>query len=265
MNAVLAEIKNTKKIIIVEDNENVGKMIAKTLTNEGYNTKVIAYGSAAVFYALENTDSILLMEYKLPDMTAKEIINTIRDNNQDIPFIIMSPPGDEKVIIEMMKLGAKDYLVKEQGFLDLLPSSVERVVYQINMEDRLTKTERSLRNTEAKFQKIFNCITDPIFIYTTEGSILETNGAVNKVLGYMDKDLQNTSFFDIHPENFRTTLEEYLKEMNDDEQIVYETIIFDRQGDEVPTECTSRMIDFEDSVAILTIIRPLNGKHKNGK
>jgi PAS domain S-box-containing protein len=265
MSAVKADIKTDKKIIIVEDNENIGKVIAKTLTQEGYITKVIPYGNAAIFYAIENPNSILLMESSLPDMSAKEIINSLRDNKIDIPFIIMSPPGNEKTVIEMMKLGVKDYLVKEQGFLDLLPSSIERVIYQVYMEERLAQTERNLRRTEAKFQKIFNCITDPIFIYDSKGAILETNGAVNKVLGYMDKELKNTSFFDLHPEGFKNLFDDYLREMSTEEQVIYETIVYDRKKNSVQTECTSRTIDFEDSVAILTIVRPLNGKNKNGK
>ena len=61
MSAVKADIKTDKKIIIVEDNENIGKVIAKTLTQEGYITKVIPYGNAAIFYAIENPNSILLM------------------------------------------------------------------------------------------------------------------------------------------------------------------------------------------------------------
>lgn len=258
-----------KRIIVVEDNENVAKLISNALSKEGYETKVISYGSAAIFYALEKKDCLLLMEYQLPDMTAKEVITNLKNNNQSIPFIIMSPPRNEKAIIEMMKLGAKDYLVKEQGFMELLPASVGKVVQQLETEDRLAEAEKSLQVSEEKFRNIFNSITDAIFIYDFDGNILENNQAAISLLGFEfsenDKKEVDTplllkgksrffnSYLAFHPEDFVKNFALYLSELRREKYLVYETEYISSDDVRIPVECISRLIDYDNDAAILTI------------
>jgi PAS domain S-box-containing protein len=242
-----------KRIVIVEDNDNVAKLIAKALSEEGFETKVISFGSAAVFYVLENSDSLLLMEYQLPDMTAKEVINNLKDNQKEIPFIIMSPPGNEKAIIDMMKLGARDYLVKEQGFWELLPAAITKIVQQLETERRLQEAERNLKASEDKFENIFNSITDAIFIYNFDGTILTVNEAACNLLGLPKEELVTTPYLRLHPEDFGKNFALYLAELRVLKSIKYETEYTDNAGDIIPVECISRLINYENNTAILTI------------
>ena len=251
-----------KRIIIVEDNDNVAKLIARALTSEGYETKVITYGSAAIFYALEKKESLLLMEYQLPDMTAREVITNLRNNHQNMPFIIMSPPGNEKIIIEMMKMGARDFLVKEQGFLDLLPASVKRVVQQIETEHLLAETERSLRCSEDKFQNIFDSITDAIFIHDLQGNIQEVNQAASVLLGYDQQALLNMNILNFHPNDFVKNYNLYLAELRDNKQLLFETNYINSIGYEIPVECISKLIDYDQGRSVMTITRSIADKKK---
>ncbi len=247
-----------RRIIIVEDNDNVAKIIARSLTDEGFETKVISYGSAAIFYALDKSDSLLLMEYHLPDMTAKEVITNLKDSRVDIPFIIMSPPGNEKGVIEMMKLGARDYLVKEQGFLELLPTSVKKVVQQLDIEDRLAVTGKSLQQSEEKFRNIFNSITDAIFIYDFQGNILETNQATIKMLGLEMSELNQLNYLEFQPEDFNKNFNLYVSELRAYKQLIFETTLIDTRGNMIPVECISRLIDYDNETVILTIARNIS-------
>ena len=250
------------RIVIVEDNDNVAKLIAKSLSAEGFETKVISFGSAAVFYAMEKQDCLLLMEYQLPDMTAKEVITTLKNNKQNIPFIIMSPPGNEKIIIEMMKMGARDYLVKEQGFLDLLPSAIKRIIKQIETEYRLAEAERSLRFSEDKFIYIFHSITDAIFIYDLQGNILEVNKATIQLLGYDKERLLSMNFLDLHHTGDANKLQHNLADIYSSKQQNYESLFVDLAGQKIPVECISRLIEYDNQPAILTFSRDISERKK---
>jgi PAS domain S-box-containing protein len=249
-----------RRIIIVEDNDNVAKIIARSLNDEGFETKVISYGSAATFYALEKNDSLLLMEYQLPDMTAKDVIVNLKESRIDVPFIIMSAPGNEKGVIEMMKLGARDYLVKEQGFLELLPTSVKNVIQQLDLEDRLAVTEQSLKQSEEKFRNIFNRITDAIFIYDFQGRILETNQATLRMLGVEERALDQLNYLEFLPEDFNKNFNLYLSELRAYKQLIFETTLIDTRDKKIPVECISRLIEYDNDSVVLTIARNITDR-----
>ena len=54
--------------------------------------------------------------------------------------------GDEKTAVEMMKKGALDYIVKEENFIDLIPTLLERVIKEIDQKDKLKKQELEIKN-----------------------------------------------------------------------------------------------------------------------
>jgi len=252
MNQLLTDIEFRRTIIIVEDNENVAKMVAATLLKEGYNSKVLSYGSAAIFYALDHDDCLLLMEYYLPDMTAKDVIEGIHHNQKSVPFIIMSAPGDEKAIIEMMKLGARDYLIKEQGFMDILPISIAKALKQIGMEERLIRTQKSLLNSEGKFKDIFDGITDAIYIYGTDGAMLEMNkAALNRL---QIKELKYPyNFFDFHDIDFVQHHSSLIKRLETVDVIHYETYETDTLDQVIPVDCYTKLIDYDNRSVFMTI------------
>lgn len=72
------------------------------------------------------TFALALLDYKLPDGTGLELIPKLGD----IPAIIITGAGDERLAVRALKAGAQDYLVKDvqRGFLALLPEIVTRMV-----------------------------------------------------------------------------------------------------------------------------------------
>ena len=56
---------------------------------------------------------IIISDYSLPSFDAPRALATLKDSGQDIPFLVVSGCVDESTIIEAMKAGADDYLMKE--------------------------------------------------------------------------------------------------------------------------------------------------------
>ena len=103
-------------ILVVEDDEGLNRLIQKTLQNAGLKTKGVFNGKDAIEMARHNEDIIMLLDYKLPDITGKDVIETLQKQDCNVPFIIVTGHGDEKIAVEMMKMGARDYIVKSAGF-----------------------------------------------------------------------------------------------------------------------------------------------------
>ena len=81
----------------------------------------LTYGKDVLSRLKRSSDVLLLLDFRLPDMTAKELVEMIYASNSSIPFIIMTGYAEVKTAVELMKLGARDYLIKDSNFLDLFP------------------------------------------------------------------------------------------------------------------------------------------------
>lgn len=256
-------LRDKLTVLIVEDNEGVGKLITKALDRRGYKTKILTSGSSAVFWVLENRDCLILMDYYLSDMNAKEVIQSLKDNNVKVPFIVMTGHGNEKLAVDMMKLGAKDFLLKEQGFLDLLPTTIDKVLLQLEIEMNLYRTKENLLLSENKFKNIFNNSTDAIFLLSeTDKKIFEVNKAGYELLKTTREEIISSNFIDLHPETFSAELTKLLTDLSSDKNITYESRFLRKDRSTVFVECSSKIIDFEDSKAVLAIARDITDRKK---
>ena len=140
------EVKET--ILVVEDDEGLRRLINKNLSRAGFQTEFASCGAETISKINENPKVILLLDYGLPDMKANQVIEKLQEMGHIVPFIIMTGQGDERIAVEMMKLGARDYIVKDANFMDLLPQMISRVLERLATERKLDETEAILRDKE---------------------------------------------------------------------------------------------------------------------
>jgi sigma-B regulation protein RsbU (phosphoserine phosphatase) len=151
-------------VIIVEDDEGLNRLLQKNLQREGFRTEGVLNGKDTVERALKDQNVILVLDYKLPDMTGKDIVGSLLDKGFRIPFIIVTGHGDERLAVEMMKMGARDYIIKDSGLMDVIPHVLKRVADELIKEGKLAEAERSLQKSEERYRRITSAITD--YIYT---------------------------------------------------------------------------------------------------
>lgn len=202
-------------ILIIEDDKNLAYLIQKKLKRIGYKTEIIYTGKEAIEYIDKKTPSLLLMDYRLIDMSGKEIISSLHSKGIKIPFIIMTGFGDEKIAVEMMKLGSVDYLVKDQNFLEILIPVVEKVKDQITLEQKLTETEETLRKSEIRFKTLIENSTDITMIFNQEGIITYQSPSVKTILGYTPEEIHGKNLFDLIHEEDLSTVKYYFENIID--------------------------------------------------
>jgi len=132
------------QVLVVDDDEGLCHLIIKALQKNGYEALGVSSGKDAIVYVTQNPDILILLDQTLPDMTGRDIIETLSIENRKVDFIMMTGQGDERLAVEMMKLGARDYLIKDTGLLDFLPGVIKRVMQTIETENRLIETEKAL-------------------------------------------------------------------------------------------------------------------------
>ena len=105
-------------IIVTEDDESLNHLIQKILRREGFKTEGALNGADAIDKAVGNNDSLLLLDYGLPDMTGKDVVQALLRKKDHVPFMLVTGKGNEHIAVDMMKQGAMDYIVKDEGFID---------------------------------------------------------------------------------------------------------------------------------------------------
>lgn len=139
-------------ILIVDDDPGLSFLIEQALRREKWQTFTANSGTAALEWLGTNTAELILLDLKLQDIDAVDLITRLEEIGPLAPFMIITGRGDEKVAVEMMKRGAMDYLTKDVQFLDLLPGVIRTAFKQIQQQRRLIAAEDSLQQSEARFR-----------------------------------------------------------------------------------------------------------------
>ena len=124
------------RILIVEDDPNIAKMIAATLAIGGYDSAICANGREAVERAAAEAFDVMLLYVMLPDMDGFTVIQHIRSDR--LPVIFLTAMQDVADKVRGLKLGAEDYIVKPFEAVELL-ARVEVVLRRgRRQQERLT-------------------------------------------------------------------------------------------------------------------------------
>lgn len=106
------------KILIVEDEKNISKLIQDTLSLANYEFDCSFDGEDALKKINENTYDLILLDIMLPKLDGFQIVEQMED--KDIPIIFLSAKNDVSTIVKGLKSGGKDYITKPFEPLELL-------------------------------------------------------------------------------------------------------------------------------------------------
>lgn len=183
-------------ILVVEDDKGLNRLIQKTLQKENFHTDSAFNGAEAISKVVNNQNIMLLLDFILPDTNGKRVIQALTQKKCKVPFIIMTGHGDEKIAVEMMKLGARDYIIKDRNLLNILPEVTKRVRYELTQESKLRATEKALRESEEKYSSLVEQAMDAVVIVQDE-VFKFTNSAMFVLTGYKVEDLIGMPFLDL--------------------------------------------------------------------
>jgi DNA-binding response OmpR family regulator len=106
-------MNSDKKILIIEDDELMVKILKFILNKEGYQLSVIKDGLSAVEQIHSINPDMVITDLLLPYKSGLEVIRFVKENFEKIPIIVLSALGEEEhSVSEVFKLGADDFIAK---------------------------------------------------------------------------------------------------------------------------------------------------------
>lgn len=108
------------RLLIVEDDNNINELLAAALRAEGYAVDAALDGERGYFLASTNSYDLLILDYNLPGLNGREIIQKLRQEGKELPILMLTVQNalDDKV--DILTLGADDYLTKPFALSELL-------------------------------------------------------------------------------------------------------------------------------------------------
>ena len=152
-------------ILVVEDDELLNKSVRRLLDKEGMKSEGFLTGAAGLERVFASPDNVLLLlDYSIPDLTAKQFVDMVRERGLEIPFMIITGHGDEMIAVEMMKLGAVEYIVKSIQFHEILPAKVKHACEEIENRKKLAAAEAEHKQDEKReclFRDVLSTLNRP--------------------------------------------------------------------------------------------------------
>jgi len=100
------------KILVVDDDNDMCLLLTRFLTRNNYEVSSANSGQAAIEWMKKNKPDLVLCDFRLDDMTGIELLAKIKNMHSEASVIIITGYSDVKDAVEVMKLGAYDYVTK---------------------------------------------------------------------------------------------------------------------------------------------------------
>ncbi len=144
----------TLKIFVVEDDEWYNRLLVYNLSlNPDYEIQSFTDGKSCL-ENLHQKPNVITLDYRLPDTKGLDVLKKVKEIDEDIQVILISEQEDIEVVVELLKQGAYDYIVKSKDIRERLLNTVNN----IRKEFSLKKEIKTLRNEVRKKYSYKNTI-----------------------------------------------------------------------------------------------------------
>jgi len=228
------------RLLVADDDEGLLFLMIDALRREGWEVEGFASGKEAIEWFGNHTADLLLLDLKLADLGALQLVDCLRERGRHLPFIIVTGHGDERTAVEAMKQGALDYIMKDAGMLELLPGIVRRALSVVDQERRLAEAKVTIQKREERHEHVIQSALDGFLRFESSGRLLEVNQALCRLLGYQQEELLQKNVFDAHGVAFREEMRNHVDRLEKHDAGRCSTRLLRRDGVEIEVEISLR-------------------------
>jgi diguanylate cyclase (GGDEF)-like protein/PAS domain S-box-containing protein len=178
------------RILYMEDDPGLARLFQKRLERAGYIVDIAHDGEEGLAMYEAGSYDVVAVDQAMPIHTGLEVIRIMASRGPLPPTIVVTGTGSEQIAVEAMKLGARDYIVKDVdgGYLELLPTVIKQVLQQQRLIEERQQALEALRESEARYRGLFDGVPVGLYRSTPRGQLLDANPALVEMLGYLDRE-----------------------------------------------------------------------------
>jgi diguanylate cyclase (GGDEF)-like protein/putative nucleotidyltransferase with HDIG domain len=140
-------VGETLELLLVEDNIDDVELLKRLARrcSPDWSIRVVATGHEALEAAASGRFDAALVDQHLPDVSGEHLIPRLQAITAELPVVMLTRQGDERLAVEVMKAGAYDYLRKDDLNATLLGRTVRNVVERARLEAEVRRADERLR------------------------------------------------------------------------------------------------------------------------
>lgn len=190
------------KILVIDDDQRLGKTIKNVLSTEGYDVCYANSGALGIQKAFEYMPDLILCDIRMNTIDGYQVLNVLKESSliDHVPFIFLTGNSELEDIRFGMDLGADDYFVKPFNNEDLIRS----------IETRLIKFKKLREEGKHEFMALFNLSPSGIFLFNSS-SIINANPALLKKLELNKEEMLKLKIEDIFETSFIPGIKEKIQ------------------------------------------------------
>ncbi|MBX0321683.1 response regulator [Halomicroarcula sp. F13] len=254
----LAKVETSQQIRVlhVDDNPQIGDLIETFLERINDEFTVVSETSAvaALDHLREGTVDCIVSDYQMPNTDGLELLEIVREQYPDMPFILFTGRGSEEIASEAIQAGVTDYMQKGTGTdqYEVLANRIQNAVEK-------HRTEQQFWNALSWYQRLVEqeiagvCIVQNCeFVYV--------NKKLAETFGYTQGDLVGAPPTRITATDDSSFFEEVQSEDHGDLESFDATFTGVRaDGERVTVEVSGGAIDYDDAPAWIGVLRATDG------
>lgn len=180
---------NQINLLLIEDSERDAQLIIHEFSKDGAEPNFERVESLeAIRTKLKNKHfDAVLADYSLPHCDGPQIIRAVREVDKIIPVVVVSGTVGEDIAVQMLKLGANDYILKHD--LKRLAPAIDREIRAARETRDRIAAQKTLEEREGQLTAIIARAMDAIVSFNAEQKIILFNAAAERMFGYSAKDI----------------------------------------------------------------------------
>ena len=194
------------RVLYVDDDPSFTEMLSTVLERETDCLVIETARDAETGLETVREEPIdcVVSDYSMPGTDGLEFLHSVREEDDELPFLLLTGRGNEDIASEAISAGVTDYIQKQGGtdHYSLLANRITNAVEQYRAGQKLERRNEELERVKNRFQSFLKHSPDVITAIDGEGRIQYHSPAIERVLGYDQGELVGTKVVDhVHPDD----------------------------------------------------------------
>ena len=201
----MSNVEEPIRILCIEDNRGVARLFQRHLERAGHEVDLAHDGDDGLAKLRTSTFDVVVVDHVMPGMTGLDVLRALVETDGLPPTVMVTGAGDEETAVAAMKLGAVDYVVKDVdgGYLQLLPSVIERVLEKRRLMDERQEALDALHRSERLYRMVVENTSDVILLQDEAGRAAFINEAGLNFTGFDEDDIVGKPLAEFLPPDIR--------------------------------------------------------------
>jgi PAS domain S-box-containing protein len=201
-------LQQTIRVLLIEDREEdylLTRRMLSAIEDKVFDLKWAASYDEGIEAFRLGLHDVCLLDYRLGDRDGLELLEEYDSVRPKAPVILLTGTYDYGVDLAAMRLGAADFLVKDQITPSLLERAIRYAIQQSQTLHELQRQQDGLRASEVRFRSVVQSAPDAIIVSDNEGKIIFWNSGAERIFGYSEDEILQRPIEVLMPVRYRET------------------------------------------------------------